>query len=245
MRSLFLIWTLLISSTICVRAEVPPVPNEDAFVFDYANVLDDELEQVLERNSQALDDATGVQIVVLTIDTIGDMEPYEFGTQLIRQWGIGQAGENNGMLIYTTTEQGEGNNDVWVSVGQGLEGLFPDGKIGRYIDDYMIPYLQEGDFNTAFEYMYQNVYQDISEQYNWQNDDYESLYVEQGGIVDVIIFVVVFFIIIYFIIRSNRRGGGGGGGFYSGGYYGGSSSGGGGFGGGGGSSGGGGAGRSF
>ena len=85
MRFIIILLSVFAINVPFIHAEVPPVPTEDAFVFDYSNVLDDELEQVLERNSQALDDATGVQIVILTIDTIGNMEAYEFGTQLIRQ----------------------------------------------------------------------------------------------------------------------------------------------------------------
>lgn len=65
--------------------------------------------------------------------------------------GIGQAGVNNGMLIYTTTAQGEGNNDVWISIGQGLGGEFPDGKLGRMIDYYMMDALIDGDYTAAFE----------------------------------------------------------------------------------------------
>lgn len=131
-------------------AQVPSKPSVNERVFDYANVIDDEIEQEMRALIQQVENETTNQIVLMTIETIGDMEAFEFGTEVIRQWGIGQAGVNNGMLIYTTTEQGEGNNDVWISVGQGLGEQFPDGKLGRIIDTYMMDSLVAGDFTAAF-----------------------------------------------------------------------------------------------
>ena len=48
-----------------------------------------------------------VFLFVLTVPTIGSLEPFEYGVQVIRQWGIGQKETNNGMLIFVTTDQFE------------------------------------------------------------------------------------------------------------------------------------------
>ncbi len=219
-----------------VIAKVPPIPNEEGYVFDYSNVLSKEVKERLNNNSQALEKATGAQIVVLTVDTIGKMEPADFGTKVIREWGIGKEGLNNGVLIYITTQQGEGKNDVWISVGQGLEGALPDGKLGRYIDDYMLSYLSEGDFDYAFESVYRVIYDDVSAEYGWTNEEYLE---QELTLVDwlVIIFSILFFVTVLILVLKYGKsdadhfdsGGGTSGGFR----------------GGGGSSGGGGAGRNF
>ena len=36
-----------------------------------------------------------------------------------------------------------------VEVGDGLEGILPDGKTGRFQDQYIIPYLRNDDFSTG------------------------------------------------------------------------------------------------
>lgn len=232
-----LIW--LFSST--VYANLPATPSVNSY--DYANVIDDEIEQQLMIAAQDLEESTSNEVVLMTIDTIGDMEPFEFGTQLIREWGIGDAQKNNGLLIFATTNQGTGQNDVWISVGQGLEGIYPDGKLGRMIDDYMMSYLVNGDYTNAFASIFNAVYTELG------GESVESP-VDVSGDSDFIFAIVVFLIILY--LSMSKFGGGGPGGrrrtarraYSSGGFSGGSSSGGfGGFGGGG--SAGGGAGRSF
>ena len=241
-----------------VLAKVPPIPDEDGYVFDYSDVLSEDVINRLNNNSRALEEATGAQIVILTIDTIGNMEPAEFGTKVIREWGIGKEGLNNGVLIYTTTKQGEGKNDVWISVGQGLEGALPDGKLGRYIDEYMLSHLSDGDFDYAFESVYRVIYDDVSAEYGWENENYEEVTLKEM-LPFLILLGIIIIIIIYILFKYGKNNSdddfGGSGGSRSrrwtvGGHIGGNSfgSGGGssgGFSGGGGSSGGGGAGRNF
>ena len=241
-----------------VLAKVPPIPDEEGYVFDYSDVLSEDVIMRLNKNSHALEQATGAQIVILTVDTIGKMEPADFGTKVIREWGIGEKGLNNGVLIFTTTRQGEGKNDVWISVGQGLEGALPDGKLGRYIDEYMLSYLSEGDFDYAFESIYRVIYDDVSAEYGWENENYEEVTLKDL-LPFLILFGIILIIVIYILLKYGKNnsdddfGGGGGSrsrGWAVGGHIGGNGfgSGGGsrgGFSGGGGSSGGGGAGRSF
>lgn len=234
-------------------ASVPPKPTSSDYVYDYGNVIDAATESRLNELSLQLDEATSAQIFVMTIDTIGNLSAAQFGTQVIREWGIGQAELNNGMFIFATTNQGDGQNDVWISVGQGLEGRFPDGKLGRLIDEYMMPHLLYGDYSSAFANIYSAVYNDIGEEYNWTNPDVRPQQAASEITPETIILAVVLFLILVSLFSG---GGGGGNGrgrtrrYYGGGSFGGGfGSGGGGFGGGfrggGGGSAGGGAGRKF
>lgn len=137
----------------------------------------------------------------MTIDTIGDMEAFEFGTQVIRTWGIGQASVNNGMLIYTTTAQGEGNNDVWISVGQGLGEQFLDGKLGRMIDYYMLGSLMEGDFTTAFEEILAVTRQEMLGEIEDADPGEASLV----GTLIIVLIVLLFFGIVFLIARKVNK----------------------------------------
>lgn len=240
---------LLFSAT--VYAQLPATPSHNSYVYDYSGVIDDHIEQQLITAAQDLEESTGNEVVMMTIDTIGDLEPFEFGTQLMREWGIGDAERNNGMLIFATTNQGPGQNDVWISVGQGLEGVYPDGKLGRMIDDYMMYDLANGDYTNAFATIFNTFYSEMG------GETVEAP-VETTGEGGLSIGVIILIIIIYLSLSKFGGGGPGGrrrtarrvyhtggyGGYYGGGFGGGSS--GGGFGGfGGGGSAGGGAGRSF
>ena len=228
-------------------AAIPQKPAYNSYVYDYAHVLDDAVEQQMVQALQQLEHSTTNEVVVMTIDTIGDLDAFSFGTQVMREWGIGQAENDNGMLIFATTQQGTGGNDVWISVGQGLEGDYPDGKIGGLIDAYMMPYLQQGDYTSAFANIINVLYEDMGgEATN------APLPTEDGGggfgLGFLIMLLILYFIFSGFGGGGGRRGprryyvGGFGGGF-GGGFRGGPGGGFGGFGGGG--SAGGGAGRRF
>lgn len=158
------------------------------------------------------------------------------------------------MLLLATFGQGEGNNDVVIAVGQGLEGALPDGKLGRILDAAFYPNASAGDIDKAFKATYTEVFQTVAEEYNWDGEMPENTADKEEMPTWMIILIAIIVLIIYTFIsngrgggpRSGRRGGRGG---FSGGFpggFGGGSSGGSGFGGfGGGSSAGGGASRKF
>lgn len=250
----------LVSLIICMlvlpfaaMAKVPDKPAYNSYVYDSANVISDDMEQKLIQAAKALEGSTGNVIVMMTIDTIGDLEAYEFGTEVIRRWGIGDKKLNNGMLIFATTDQGPGKNDVWISVGDGLEGDYPDGLLGSMIDTYMMPYLENGDYTNAFANIFSAFYEKMGGEAG--GADLVKPVDDDDG--DWVIAVIIFIVIIYLSLSKFGGGGPGGrrrtarriyraGGFSSGSFGGGRSRSSGGFGGfGGGSSSGGGAGRKF
>ena len=227
-------------------AAIPPKPAYNSYVYDYAHVLDDAVEQQMVQVLQQLENSTTNEVVVMTIDTIGDLDAFSFGTQVMREWGIGQAENDNGMLIFATTQQGTGGNDIWISVGQGLEGDYPDGKIGGMIDAYMMPYLQQGDYTSAFANIINVLYEEMGGEATGAPLPTEG---RGGGLGPGFLIMLL---LLYFIFSGFGGGGGrrgprryyvGGFGGFGGGFRGGSGGGFGGFGGGG--SAGGGAGRRF
>mgnify|MGYP003300435229 CR=1 FL=1 len=60
-----------------------------------------------------------------------------FFNKLFNSFGIGDEDKNNGLLLLLALEERE----FRVEVGDGLSGILPDGKTGRFQDDYIIPYL--------------------------------------------------------------------------------------------------------
>ncbi|WP_427108687.1 TPM domain-containing protein [Lysinibacillus xylanilyticus] len=228
-----------------------PTPMKNTYIHDFANALSTSVKEELNNFSEQLDKGTGAEIMVVTVDTINGEEPKMYATKMIRSWGIGDAKKNNGVLILATFGQGDGNNDVVIAVGQGLEGALPDGKLGRILDTAFYPNASDGDIDKAFKATYAEVFQTVAKEYNWDGEMPKNTADNEGMPTWMIILIVIIVLIIY-SISSNGRGGGprsgrrGGfpGGFMGG--FGGGGSRGGGFGGfGGGSSAGGGASRKF
>lgn len=258
-----LLMFLLILPTVA-SAEVPdPIPGE-SYVHDFYNVIPDDVEQHIEDLGLGLDQATGAQIVVVTVESLEGQEVNSYAVEMIREWGIGDAEENNGVLFLLEMDPTRsGDRELYIAVGQGLEGRLPDGKIGRILDEYTLPFLMNQDVAGAVQSTYEILYQEVSAEYDYNGETVAPARPSsnEGGISPITIIVLV--IIFYFIVsmfgnsgggrggRGPRGRGGRGGPFIFGpGSFGGSGKSGGGFGGGfggfgGGSSGGGGAGRGW
>lgn len=220
---------IFVFSALCAFAKTEiPNPTDRFFVNDFANVLDSETEQYIFEKGKEYNNGGGTQVVVLTMDSIGNDSLEEFSIDTAREWGIGDKDEDNGVLILLVMD----SRDIRIEVGYGLEGVLNDGKCGRFIRN-AAPLLSQGDYSAGIKQMYDNV---IGELENPTPDEDE----EEDDVGAV--FAVIIFIILLCIWSSIRRRGGRGG-FYGGGFgggFGGGSSGGG-FSGGGGSFGGGGA----
>ncbi|MED4699598.1 TPM domain-containing protein [Lysinibacillus capsici] len=223
-----------------------PSPMKNTYIHDFANVLSVNVKEELNHYSEQLDQGTGAEIMVVTVDSLHGQEPKMYATKLIRSWGIGDKEKNNGVLILATFGQGEGNNDVVIAVGQGLEGVLPDGKLGRILDNAFYPSASTGNLDQAFQATYSEVFRAVAQEYNWSGDLPAQSKEEDDIPTWLIILIIIVVIIIYSFFSK------GGGGPRSGGYggypgsFGGGHSSRGGFGGfGGGSSAGGGASRKF
>lgn len=153
--SLFNIWTLP------VKAMDIPNPNSSFYVLDQANLISTSVELDLIKISEALYNDTGAQIVVVTLDNLKGYDLEQYSVQLFRDWGIGSADKNNGVLIILALEERE----VRIEVGYGLEGAIPDSVAGRMLDENMLPSLQDGDYDKAFNDTYQAVLKRVMDEY--------------------------------------------------------------------------------
>lgn len=239
-----------------IQAATVPKPTGDIYVQDFAGLLSSDQKAELNRIASQLEDGTGAQIAVLTIDSLEGEDIEGFSNRAFREYQLGSAEENNGVMLVIAMEERE----LWVEVGYGLEGALPDGKVGRILDEFTVPYMQQDAPDQAIFNTMKVFYEEIAKEYNWDGESVNPVQPEnsnEGGGVSMSTIVMIIIIVILFTIFSNRGGGGMGPGSrgrrggipmigpgsFGGGF---GSGGGGGFrSGGGGSSGGGGAGRSF
>ena len=161
-------WLVFLTAVCCFTVLMRPVsaavvsPNDNFYVYDGAQVLSEETEQYIRNASQELDNKTSAQIVVVTISSLEGQSLEEYATELFRQWGIGDAKKNNGVLLLCAVK----DRQFRVEVGYGLEGHLPDGKTGRMQDTYIIPLLKEDKFDEGIKNGYNAFLQEIAKIYD-------------------------------------------------------------------------------
>jgi uncharacterized protein len=224
---IFIILLLLLAGGETFAEEVQlPAPVGDIYVQDFANVLSEPERAELRRMGRALEDQTTAQVAVLTVDTIGEQTIEQFANEALRQYGIGGAETNNGLLLVLST------NDrlIKIEVGYGLEGRIPDGKAGRILDQYAIPFLQNDQPNKAIIETYKALAGEVLAEYGEtglqageavpQPASSEGIKIPSWLLI-IIVVVVVFLDFKFFggaltylllSVLSRSRGGGGGGG---------------------------------
>lgn len=121
-----------------VFAQVPEY--KDKYVNDYAGILNltqvSELRQLfsyVEQNNTS-------EISFLSAETCSPLEPSQFAQEVFDSWKIGKKDKDNGLLILYCKEE----NKIFVLTGYGLEGILPDSKIGRLLDENYVPERDKG-----------------------------------------------------------------------------------------------------
>src|SRR5947209_849491 len=114
------------------------------YVNDFAGVLDANTQSSLNSLCQQVDEKAHAQIAVVTVKSVDGQDVVTYAVALYQKWGIGAKGQDRGVLILLATN----DHKYWTSVGYGLEGILPDGKVGGFGRE-MVPLLRNGDFNGA------------------------------------------------------------------------------------------------
>lgn len=129
---------LVLSATAYAQIALPELTGR---VVDEANLLSTSTEADLVAMLQAHETETGQQVVVVTVQSLGGRTIEEFGVELGRHWGIGQAEQDNGVLLIVAPNE----RQVRIEVGYGLEGALTDAKAGVIIQNEIIPAFRSGD----------------------------------------------------------------------------------------------------
>ena len=141
-------------------------PTKEFYINDYANILSSETEEYILKRSLALNEVDGTQIVVVTVPNLEGMSLESYSYNLFNSFGIGDKDKNNGLLLLLALEERE----FRVEVGDGLGGILPDGKTGRFQDNYIIPYLKEDKWDEGIRNGYDAFYSEIVELNNLEVD---------------------------------------------------------------------------
>lgn len=131
-----------------------------------------------------------------------DDDPQDYAVEAFNKYKLGNKKENNGLLILLARTS-EGKHHIRIITGYGVEGILPDGKVGRIIDDNMMPYFIEGNLDkgisNGFDEIYKVIKENIVSTYSQNNEPNNNQYKasfdnENAEDLDVLIVIVAFFI---------------------------------------------------
>jgi len=151
---------LILSAATTASYAQANLPMPKHYVEDYADVINASDERSLNGILQELEQKTGAQYIILTVQTTGGMPIEQFSIELAEKWKLGQKGKDNGMLFVLAK-----NDRKWrFEVGYGLEGYVTDQYCGRIGRNVLVPYLQKDDYSQGIYQANLQVIQTIAQE---------------------------------------------------------------------------------
>src|SRR5215207_9390325 len=241
--SKFLFVLLLLLAPLRATGEEVTIPPSQGFVSDFAGVIDQPTRQQLTNLIRELQEKTGAEIAVVTVETTQPLTVFDYALKIAEAWKPGAKGKDNGVVFLVATK----DRKVRIATGYGVEGILPDGKLGAIQDADIVPYFKRGNYSQGILAGTQALAREIAKEYGVsltglpspRGRSYDAEPVNLPTLVIILFIILVIFSTVsrrggsQYFRRGRYDGGGYGGGGFGGGGFGGSGGGFGGFGGGG------------
>jgi uncharacterized protein len=127
-RNFFWVLILMVLVTLSYAAETIPLKPQ-GYVSDFARMMTPDTRERIEQLATQLKNEHQVELAVVTVETLGDRSIEDFATNLVAQWGIGQKGTNNGLLLLVS----KNDRQMKIETGYGLEERVPDAVANQII----------------------------------------------------------------------------------------------------------------
>ncbi|NGY36093.1 TPM domain-containing protein [Flavobacterium sp. XN-5] len=179
---------------------IPEKPTLATSVYDYANLLSSTEKLQLEEKLIKYSDSTTTQIVVITIESLKGEDVSQLATNWAQTWGIGQAKEDNGVIILVSKT----DRKIAINPGYGLEDRLTAGIGGEIIRNIITPEFKSGSYYNGLDKGTDALIDVFKGKYKGERKQKTK---EKGF--PILPFIII--IVIILVLISKNKGGGGGG----------------------------------
>ena len=200
MKIIFFVLALLsISYLVQAQSELPD-PEPYKRVYDTAGVLENwaGLNQILLE----YENNTTIEMVIVTLDSLPpDRTIVEYGVDLVKKWGIGKKGKDNGILVLIVKD-GKPGNRLRIELGYEIQGYITGAESGRILDE-AFPSYESGNYSKAAEIIVAGLKEHLK---NYEpgkaSDDWVLGLVEFFANVGIFLFFILIFVVVGFFGRT-------------------------------------------
>src|SRR5467141_4510252 len=136
---------LLFSASFCAAEDIKKI-HPTGYVSDLAGVNAQEARTRLEALCAEVEQKTGAQMAIVTVQSLDGESVENYGVNLYKQLGVGNKKDNRGVLLLVAPHE----RKYRIEVGYGLEPVINDARAGD-AGRAMVPFLRQGDYGNAAE----------------------------------------------------------------------------------------------
>ena len=207
-----------------IKAQVTPpspVPLPVPFnpIVDNANVIDAETRARLEQIYRDLKERGNIEYAVVTVDTTGDLDIFDFTLAVARGWGIGsKEGDKAAFLLVVAIQDRKYNTQV----SRHIEGDLPDGLLGQIQRERLVPQFRQQNYSRGILDTIEAYVatlgakrgfsvEGVGESKVYRGEERGRPQPQQKSLSSICGILIIVIFIVFVLSASRRRGGGGGG----------------------------------
>lgn len=209
MRTLHISWIfVLLLFAITAKAEkwtpetLPMVHLQDArkYVCNPDGILTERTIRETDLILENLEKEKGVQTVVVVVKQLEGDDPFTFGMDLAKRYGIGSKEHDTGLIVILATE----DRSYQILTGTGLEGTLPDAICRRIQNRVMIPELKRKQWDAAIYKTIKSIDSYIREDSSIKADAKKR---NEGNVLESLLFTFLLLggTFAFIVIVSSRR----------------------------------------
>lgn len=192
---------MLIPGHVVFCQDIPARPVPPRLVNDFTGVLSPEQASALETRLVAFNDSTSTQIAVVIVPTLNGYDKADFATRIGQEWGVGQKGSDNGVVILIKPKTADERGDVFIGTGYGMDASLTDAVVNRITDLEMIPHFKNNDYYSGIDVAVSRIMELTSGQYS--SDQYLKRKNKTGSFIPIL--VIIGLIILFSGAFSRNR----------------------------------------
>ena len=135
-----------------------PAPSGDFYYLDEVGVLSDALKGEIYFSNQLLNATCGAQLVVVVVNTTGDMSISDYGIEMFNTWGIGDRAKENGFLLLLAIQ----DDNYYAVSGKGLDALITSETLTDMFNQYLEPDFAIRRYGDGVQKFYEVLFERVS-----------------------------------------------------------------------------------
>jgi uncharacterized protein len=180
---------VLLITGLSLVAQIPQKPEPFQLVNDYAGFLTQQETSSLEQKLRLFEQETSNQIAIVVLKDLMGYDKAQLAFELAEQWGVGQKGKDNGILILVKPKYPNSKGEVFIATGYGLEGAVPDATAKLIVENEIIPFFKAGEYFNGLSAGINTVMELTRGEYS--PDEYNQQAKKRGSPVTTIIFILI------------------------------------------------------
>ena len=179
-------------------AQSGALPRIDQRVNDYTNTLSYAEWRSLESELKSFEDTTSNQVVILMVETAGEMGMEGLAVRVFEEARLGQKDKNNGVLILVALN----DRAVRIEVGYGLEGVLTDALSRQIIEREILPRFRQGQYYGGLVAAVYSIAGAVAGEYTVDRRGQDAPIFGSGLLVAALLFMLF---VVRPLLRSRRR----------------------------------------